>query len=192
MWLMPSGVYQRTEKHSFNKGRKHPNRKKYFKGVTIRSKACEYCKKEYTPPYQNYARNRFCSRSCSSKSHPGGKTGIPNSEKQRASARARKGELHPRWIKDRTEALEKKRIRGILEVKEWRTSVFHRDDYTCQECEIRGGKLEAHHIKPWRLFKELRHDVNNGITLCRSCHLKTLQKEELFEEKYSAILLTKL
>jgi 5-methylcytosine-specific restriction endonuclease McrA len=182
----------REKMRSVKTGCKYPNRKKYFKGITIRSKICEFCKKEYTPPYNNYARNRFCSRSCVSKSHPPGRLGKPNSEKQIAMAKLRKGELHPRWIKDRTEALDKKRIRNVFEVKEWRTSVFHRDDFVCQECGVRGGKLEAHHIKPWRLFRELRHEVNNGITLCRPCHLKTLQKEDLFEEKYSKIILTKL
>jgi hypothetical protein len=190
---MPSGIYTRTEEHrKINLGRKHPNRKKYFRGVSVRYKVCEFCKKEFLCNYKNFQRNKFCSRSCASKSHPGGKLGIPSSEKQKQMMREKVGEKHPRWIKDRTEALEKKRIRNVFEVKEWRTSVFHRDDFVCQECGVRGGKLEAHHIKPWRLFRELRHEVNNGITLCRPCHLKTLQKEELFEEKYSKIILTKL
>lgn len=61
-----------------------------------------------------------------------------------------------------------------FDYKTWRRAVFERDDYTCQHCGQRGnGTLEADHIKPWALFKELRYDVNNGRTLCKSCHRKT-------------------
>lgn len=52
----------------------------------------------------------------------------------------------------------------------WRTSVFQRDNYTCQICLQVGGKLQADHIKPWALFKELRFDLSNGRTLCVDCH----------------------
>jgi hypothetical protein len=32
------------------------------------------------------------------------------------------------------------------------------------------GRLEAHHILPWRDYPELRYKVNNGITLCHAYH----------------------
>jgi 5-methylcytosine-specific restriction endonuclease McrA len=53
---------------------------------------------------------------------------------------------------------------------EWRTAVFRRDDYTCQACGVRGGRLNAHHIKRWSRHPELRYAVENGKTLCISCH----------------------
>lgn len=69
-------------------------------------------------------------------------------------------------------------LRKTFEYEEWRKSVFERDDYTCKVCGEIGGKLEADHIKPWSLYKELRFDLSNGQTLCESCHLvKT--KEDL-------------
>ena len=61
-----------------------------------------------------------------------------------------------------------------MKYKEWREKVFNRDNYTCQDCKKRGSiELNAHHIKPWSIFKELRFDIRNGITLCVRCHQKT-------------------
>jgi hypothetical protein len=59
-----------------------------------------------------------------------------------------------------------------IEYKLWRRSVFIRDDFTCKRCGERGGRLEADHIKPWSLFPELRYAIDNGRTLCQSCHHK--------------------
>lgn len=54
--------------------------------------------------------------------------------------------------------------------KTWRNAVFKRDNYVCQSCGHRGGKLEAHHIYNWSRHEDLRFVVNNGITLCQQCH----------------------
>ena len=67
------------------------------------------------------------------------------------------------------------RLRGRMQRKtseyaEWRMNVFDRDGFTCQLCGQVGGKLNAHHIKPYAKYPELRLDVNNGITLCERCH----------------------
>jgi len=53
----------------------------------------------------------------------------------------------------------------------WRKDVKERDNYMCQVCECRDN-LHVHHIKPKSSFPGLRHDLANGITLCRSCHLE--------------------
>jgi len=54
--------------------------------------------------------------------------------------------------------------------KEWRNNVFERDNFTCQNCGMRGNVLHPHHIKSYTNFPSLRYDVNNGITLCVNCH----------------------
>ena len=59
--------------------------------------------------------------------------------------------------------------RNMPEYIEWRKAVYERDDYTCQECGTKGS-MQAHHIKSWVGFPELRFDVDNGMTLCKNCH----------------------
>lgn len=51
----------------------------------------------------------------------------------------------------------------------WAQKVKQRDNYTCVLCGAPGE--HAHHIKPVSYFYESRNDVNNGITLCKSCHI---------------------
>lgn len=63
-----------------------------------------------------------------------------------------------------------KTIRTSSEYKDWRKSVFARDDYTCVNCGQHGGWLEADHIKPFSLFPDLRLCISNGRTLCKPCH----------------------
>lgn len=62
--------------------------------------------------------------------------------------------------------------RHLPEYFEWRNAVFIRDNYTCQCCKVRGGKLHAHHILPFATYPKNRYDVNNGITYCAECHHK--------------------
>lgn len=64
-------------------------------------------------------------------------------------------------------------IRQSFEYRLWRTQVYERDNYTCQVCLVRGGKLNADHIKPFCDYVELRFDLDNGRTLCEGCHRNT-------------------
>lgn len=74
------------------------------------------------------------------------------------------GKPTPPW--ERTD----KEQRHSPEYIAWRSEVFKRDDYTCQDCKQRRRSLNAHHIKSFKKFKKLRHVVSNGITLCEKCH----------------------
>jgi 5-methylcytosine-specific restriction endonuclease McrA len=82
------------------------------------------------------------------------------------------------------------RIRTSFRYKEWRQQIFIRDDFTCQKCGARGVYLHAHHKIPFaKLTEQVRRllplfdlydgamiykplwDIDNGITLCKKCHL---------------------
>lgn len=106
-------------------------------------KICIDCKTPFT--VRSYRKDiaKFCSHECASKNRNFGLT--PKNEAIRKSAA----------------------------YKAWRTLVFERDDYTCQICFIRGGKLHADHIKPFAYNPELRLEVSNGRTLCFDCHKST-------------------
>lgn len=82
----------------------------------------------------------------------------------------------------------KKKLRMSKEWKHWRELVFERDDHTCQECGKRGCYIEPHHIVPLRNNMKEIFNINNGITLCRPCHIMTMGKEEQFVEIYFDLL----
>ena len=67
-------------------------------------------------------------------------------------------------------------IRRSSEYQKWRKAVFKRDNYICQECLKKGNYLEAHHIKPFANYPDLRFEIENGLTLCKDCHKKIPRK----------------
>lgn len=81
------------------------------------------------------------------------------------------GDKHWNWKGGITSSVMK--IRNSKKMKEWRESVFERDNYTCQACGQIGGKLHADHVMPFSLFPELIFDTLNGRTLCVDCHKNT-------------------
>lgn len=129
----------------------------------------------------HWERHKCCSRECSIK-YMAIKSQTPEAnEKRRLKGLGKKhsnesrkkmsGSNSPGWRGGVTS--ENKRIRSTTQYKEWRTAVFERDDYTCQQCCVRGCYLEADHIKQFAYYPELRFEVSNGRTLCKECHKKT-------------------
>ena len=59
----------------------------------------------------------------------------------------------------------------------WRRAVLKRDKKRCKICRSEKD-LQAHHIRPYAQFVELRWELSNGLTLCYPCH-KVFQGKEL-------------
>lgn len=81
----------------------------------------------------------------------------------------RVGAEHPNWNPNLSEKDRKDR-RLYNDYYNWRLSVYERDNYTCQCCGERGCVLNAHHKDSYASNKSTRTVVENGITLCESCH----------------------
>lgn len=62
--------------------------------------------------------------------------------------------------------------RSYADYNEFVSEVLFRDDYTCQHCKIRGGRLNVHHLNGYHWDVENRTNPDNGITLCDDCHKK--------------------
>lgn len=150
---------------------------------TGRNFKCVICGKEfYLPKCRIVQGIKCCSKRCGYKYRGQSNTGRTHFKKGQTPWNKGKPNTwyNPKglilgrgWNKGLGMASEESRLRWTREYVEWRTSVFQRDNYTCQQCGKRGAKLNADHIKPFSLFPELRLEITNGRTLCVLCHRKT-------------------
>lgn len=153
---------------------------------------CEYCGKEFNKPPCHVKRvnHVYCSKECYDKAQQiypdvtckvcGKRFRAKNHSRHSTCSKecqreARKKEDNPNWRGGVTKS--RKAYMSTIEYKNWRKAVFKRDNYTCLKCGKRGGDLEAHHVKSWKDYPELRYDVINGETLCKDCHIKTYKKK---------------
>jgi 5-methylcytosine-specific restriction endonuclease McrA len=143
--------------------RTHPKRVSATKVVRV----CEVCG---LPFKGNANRTRTCSELCWRRYH---------AERQR-------GEKSHRWQGGKTSAAMI--LRNSVDYGLWRSEVFRRDDFRCQLCSQRGGRLTAHHIQPFSTHPELVLAPANGITLCWPCHTSIRHKEARFEAQFTEIL----
>lgn len=167
---------------------------------------CKYCGDEFkVNPGDKY--KQYCSKECYDNNKSGENNPMfgrkqPDSAKQIISEKADK-----RWDDMEERILQSCRMLGISreewngftnksddlyysqKYKQWRTSVYQRDDYTCQMCGERGGKLNGHHIYKVSDYPELIFEINNGITLCYDCHF---HKVNGHEKEYEIELLSKI
>lgn len=119
---------------------------------------CSYCGKEKETLTSKTLKfdNHFCDINCKNKYYGETHRGINS----------------PRYNRDLT---EKERVVGrkYTEYYIWRKDVYERDNFTCRACgDNKGGNLVAHHILNYSSNKVLRTSLDNGITLCITCHDK--------------------
>lgn len=147
-----------------------------------KNKSCIICSKIFyvrNSEMRNSSKKYYCSVPCyhiflkgdnpnPNKSHPNIFKGKKRLELAGAKNPNWKGGINP--INDT--------IRKSLESQEWKWKVTKRDNYTCQVCGQKGGILNANHIKKFADYPKMRFELNNGITLCRNCHIKLVNHHE--------------
>lgn len=101
-------------------------------------------------------------------SEKGHERATPESRKKMSLARRGKfiGSANPNW---RGGIQLKDPDRNRYPAKMWAKAVKDRDGWACKECGAK-DRLHAHHIKKWRDYPSLRYELDNGVTLCHSCH----------------------
>lgn len=175
---------------------------------------CSFCRKVIYKWPSKIKKYNYCNNSCRQKGkHPltefknnhvswnrGIKTGVvPPNVFKKGNVPWNKGqkrqdicqERHWNWQGGITPKIIK--IRRSFEYKQWRNKVLYRDNYICQLCGKRGGRLQADHIFQFSiLYKELDRilesnfeeimkntllwDIRNGRTLCKKCHAKVTKE----------------
>ncbi len=157
---------------------------------------CKECGKEFLR-YHSTARNaKFCSISCKSKyriktigqdgpknpSWRGGKKDriCPQCGERFKAYKTSKGvdqkccskkcSFDYRFGTDRKPEYPCLRDRRTDAARAWRKAVFERDGYKCYMCGGTKPEIQAHHIIPYSHSRELRNDIENGVTLCLECH----------------------
>jgi len=163
----------RDSKGRFIKGYKHPKEIEEKRLIKVRA-ALKEANKKRTPEQFKKAQEAAWAATRNKPSWNAGLAGYKEKEQHWAWGKKREevsGENHWNWKGGITG--ENKKQRDTATYYHWRKQVFERDNYTCKICGVRGGVLHADHIKPFSLFTELRYDINNGRTLCISCHRQT-------------------
>lgn len=88
------------------------------------------------------------------------------------------GHKNWKWISDRSKLVNQDGRNSYIYL-EWVVLVRKRDNQKCRlfnkSCS---GRLEVHHIIPWRDSKKLRYKINNGITLCHAHHPRAMSEEK--------------
>lgn len=96
--------------------------------------------------------------------------------------------LNPNWKNGGTTRY-RKIVMGQFEYADWRKAVYERDKYTCQKCgKPSNGDIQAHHIYPVKTHPERILNVDNGITLCISCHRSIHGNETQYIAQFEAII----
>ena len=123
------------------------NNPRWIGGDTI--KKCLSCGKDFPTRGKRRQTGKFCTQSCKAKwtftgeKNVNWKGGIPREKRDQ-----------------------------LPEYRSWREKVYRRDKWQCKICGYTGKQLVAHHIRTYKVFPELRFNIENGITLCRACHCK--------------------
>ena len=129
------------------------------------SKQCPECGKEMT---YKYAKSLKSSIRDNSKCQSCAQTGNKNGNGNKANTGKKFSEKHRRKL---SEANGGDGSMHLPKLRQWYKDVKERDGHKCQLCRTTEGTMAAHHIFTREAFPEDELILDNGITLCISCHV---------------------
>ncbi len=143
-----------------------------------------YCKTNFYVPNYLKDKRKFCSTNCANKANASKLSESRKGEGNPVFGKSpwnkgligvikhpsTQGKNHYNWKGGKCK--EEYKLRRSGKWKEWREKVFKRDNFICQICQQKKRELAPHHIKTFLRFKADRFKVENGVTLCKECHIK--------------------
>lgn len=133
-------------------------------------KACCFkCHMDYRNKYENPSKGIEARKKISDFAKKRGMEHLRTEQARFNHRESIKGEGHWNWQGGITP--EYTRQRTWYDNKQLRINVCNRDKNKCTQCSST-DRLHVHHLKPWKMYPELRFDMNNCITLCISCHMR--------------------
>ena len=172
---MPKGVYKHHTHQGFRKGRAKTG------GVKVGYKHTkEFKQKIHQNNLKRYASGEKFGFQKGHKINVGRWVDRSLSEETKKKiSLSNKGKKPWNYIYDRTKLKQSEHKDLDSRYSDWMISVRNRDDWKCKinnkDCK---GRIETHHILPWRDFPELRYDINNGITVCHYHHPRKRSEEK--------------
>lgn len=139
------------------------------------NKQCLVCKKKFSKEQMYYKERKYCNHICYAEMKRIRGDRVNWTEEMRANfSRRQKGSANPAWkgglTKGRTKEL------NTIQYKRFKELLLKRDNYKCVTCKSK-EKLQIDHVKPWKLYAELRFDPSNAQILCAPCHYKKSSEE---------------
>lgn len=171
-----TNIERKRKTNSVRKG----NENILWKGGQVKL-TCFVCNKKYGVDRYRAETSKCCSKKCDVLYRQTDKFRLTLSGSQRNGISKEFYELTVTFAKF------KNLLRRCARYNMWRAEILRRDNYICQSCNKRGGKLCVDHIRPFiailvefdiksyeqALECEPLWDISNGETLCYPCHYKT-------------------
>ena len=136
-------------------------------------KSCKQCGLEFISYLSD--KKDFCNKGCYSKWQKDNFK--PSLFMKNEAKKSNSGANHYNW-KGGTTAYFNSSDRDWYTI---RKDIYKRDNYECQRCKKHGGRLECHHIIPYRISND--NSENNLITLCPKCHREVENDTGKFNSK---------
>jgi hypothetical protein len=107
-------------------------------------------------------------------------------------AKSQIGDKHPNYNPELTDQ-EREDRRALKQYVDWQKAVLKKYNSTCQFCGQKRNPA-CHHLNGYKWCIEQRFDPNNGVVLCKRCHVEfhciygnknnTIEQFENFKENY--------